>query len=177
MEDGRAVEVGAVGREGLVNVAAMLGNVPQLYEAVVQVEIPDMSAQVMAVEIFRREMAAAGDLYILAAKYAQASMVLSMQSTACNGLHGVEQRCAKWLLMSRDRAGMETFKLTQEFLSVMLGVRRATVTVIVGGFQRAGLIAFKRKELTILSPDGLARLSCECYRIMRQHFARILPPH
>lgn len=175
MEDGRAVEVGTVGAEGVINVGALFGAFRQSYEVVVQVPIVGGSAQVMSVGRFHREMHARGPLYDLVCRYAQAFMVLSTQSTACNGLHSVEERCARWLLMCHDRAGDDTFMLTQEFLAVMLGVRRATVTLVVGELQRAGLIQSRRRGITLLDRAGLETAACECYRVVRAYYQGILP--
>jgi CRP-like cAMP-binding protein len=98
-----------------------------------------------------------------------------MQAAACNGLHGVEERCAKWLLMTHDRVGADRFVLTQEFLAVMLGVRRATVTLVAATFQRAGFIQYARGVITIANRQGLEGASCECYRLVSGQFDELLP--
>ena len=175
MEDGRGVEVGTVGAEGIVNVSAMFGSAPQNYDAIVQIATPGMTAEAMSADDFRREAASGGFLHETATRYAQALLVFSMQCTACNGLHTVDERCARWLLMSHDRAGSDTFELTQEFLSIMLGVRRATVTLTVGAFQRAGMIDYRRKEITILDRDALTHTSCECYSAVQSFYRNVLP--
>ena len=176
MADGRAVEVGSVGVDGIVNVAVMFGSAPQEYEALVQIAVPGMSAQSMSAEDFRRETRTGAGLHDVVTRYVQAFMTFSMQSTACNGLHSVDERCARWLLMCADRAGGDTFQLTQEFLSVMLGVRRATVTITLGTFQRRGLIEVGRKRLTILDRPRLLDAACECYALVHRYYRNVRPP-
>jgi hypothetical protein len=98
------------------------------------------------------------------AHYAQALFGFVAQSTACNAIHSVEQRLARWLLMARDRMGSDEFPLTQEFAAMMLGASRPTVTVVAGTLQEAGLITYHRGHLTILDGEKLESASCECYR-------------
>ncbi|MEO7822851.1 MAG: helix-turn-helix domain-containing protein, partial [Gemmatimonadaceae bacterium] len=107
-------------------------------------------------------------------RYSQIVFETVAQSAACNRLHLVEQRCAKWLLMSHDRVARPTFDLTQEFLSQMLGVRRAGVTVAIGMLQRQGLLAHSRGSITIVNRKGLESAACECYGVIRRCEAKIL---
>ena len=102
--------------------------------------------------------------YELLTHYGQALVGFIMQSTACNAVHSVEQRLARWLLMARDRMGGDEFPLTQEFVAMMLGARRPTVTIVAGTLQKAGLITYRRGHLRILDGARLEALSCECYR-------------
>jgi CRP-like cAMP-binding protein len=175
MADGRAVEVGTVGAEGAVNIGVLFGGFRQPYEVVVQVPADGATAQSISIAHLQRALDARGALYDLMNRYAQAFMVMSTQSTACNGLHTVEERCARWLLMCHDRAGSDTFMLTHEFLAVMLGVRRATVTLVVGELQRAGLVQARRRGISVLSRGRLEAAACECYRVVRGYFDEILP--
>ena len=115
-----------------------------------------------------------GPLYDIVRKYFQALVAAVMQTAACNGLHTAHQRCARWLLQSHDRVGRDQFELTQELLAVMLGVRRATITLIATDMQRAGLIEFERRGITILSQTGLEEMACECYRVIRKQYDRLL---
>jgi CRP-like cAMP-binding protein len=96
-----------------------------------------------------------------------------MQSAACNGLHAADKRCARWLLQSHDRIGRDWFELTQEYLAFMLGVRRATVSIITQQLQRAGLIVFRRRGVEILDRKGLEQTACECYGAIRGLFERL----
>jgi hypothetical protein len=96
------------------------------------------------------------------------------QSAACNRLHVIEQRCARWLLMSQDRVGRPSFDLTQEFLAEMLGVRRPGVTVAMGILEKAGLISHGRGNITVVNRPGLEKASCECYRTIRARQAKLI---
>ena len=106
--------------------------------------------------------------------YAQVVMYQMAQTVACNRLHSVAQRCARWLLMTHDRAPGDSFPLTQEFLAAMLGVRRAGVTVAEGKLRRAGLINFTRGQVTVVDRAGLEAAACECYRTDAEEYARLL---
>ena len=105
-----------------------------------------------------------GAFFDVVNRYTQALLYLIMQSTACNAVHTVEQRLARWLLMARDRMDADAFPLTQEFAAMMLGATRPTVTVVAGTLQRAGLITYRRGQVMILNQKGLEAASCECYR-------------
>jgi CRP-like cAMP-binding protein len=105
-----------------------------------------------------------GVFYELMTRFAQALVGFIMQSTACNAVHTVEQRLARWLLMARDRMGRDDFPLTQEFVAMMLGASRPTVTVVAGTLQKAGLIKYRHGRVTIVDRESLEAASCECYR-------------
>jgi len=96
------------------------------------------------------------------------------QSAACNQFHSLEQRCSRWLLMTRDRMDSDTFMLTQEFLAMMLGVQRTGVSAAAGALQRAGLVSYKRGNVVILDRRGLEKRSCECYGVSKREFDRLL---
>lgn len=171
MEDGGMVEVATVGREGLVGVGAMLGAATG--EAFVQ--LAGEPAGVMPIEAFRREMERRGSFYDVVTRYSQAFMAMLMQSVACNGLHSAEQRCCRWLLMAHDRVEADEFPLTHEFLAVMLGVRRPTVTLVMAALARAGIVSHVRGHVRVVDRKGLEAASCECYRNVRMIFDRLLP--
>src|SRR5258706_7000211 len=118
----------------------------------------------MKVEAFRRENDRHGAFHELIAHYAQALFGFVAQSTACNAVHSVEQRLARWLLMARDRMGRDDFPLTQEFVAMMLGASRPTVTVVAGTLQKAGLIEYSQGRVTIVDRKNLEAAPCECYR-------------
>src|SRR5947207_7452169 len=118
----------------------------------------------MKVDSFRREIDRRGAIYELMTHYAQALFGFVAQSTACNAVHSVEQRLARWLLMARDRMGSNDFPLTQEFVAMMLGASRPTVTVVAGTLQTAGLIKYRHGHVTIVDPEKLEAASSECYR-------------
>lgn len=114
----------------------------------------------------------------LAHEYAHCLMALAGRSGACNLLHDVVQRCARWLLLCHDRVGKDTFDLTQDILATMLGVRRPSVTIAAGALQKAGLISYTRGRITIVDRRRLEEASCECYQVIADEFLRVLggPP-
>ena len=118
----------------------------------------------MPIETFRAEMERRGAFHDIVTRYAEALFGFIMQSTACNAVHKVEQRLARWLLMAHDRVGRDHFPLTQEFAAMMLGASRPTVTIVAGTLQKAGLITYHRGHLTIVDREKLEAASCECYQ-------------
>jgi CRP-like cAMP-binding protein len=126
------------------------------------------------VAIFRDIAAPGSALHTILLRFTQAFYVLAAQSAGCNRLHPVEERCARWLLLTQDRAGADTFTFTHEFLGYMLGVRRASVSLAAATLQHAGLITYHRGVITILDRAGLEAAACECYGIITQEFARRL---
>ena len=162
LEDGGMVEIATVGREGMVGVSAVLDGTPVTSAAMVQGETD--TCYRMKVDPFRREVDRRGVFHELMAHYAQALFGFVAQCTACNAVHSVEQRLARWLLMARDRMGSDEFPLTQEFVAMMLGASRPTVTVVAGTLQKAGLIKYRHGRVTIVDPENLEAASCECYR-------------
>jgi CRP-like cAMP-binding protein len=173
MTDGRMVEVGTIGNEGLVGIAAYFGG--RLPNTKTLVQVPGEGADVMRVRAFVSEMEKEGALYQVVRRYSQALLALMAQSVACNALHDVNQRCARWLLMTHDRVGGDTLLLTQEYLATMLGVRRSSVTGVAKALQQEGLIKYSRGRIVILDRPGLLRLSCECYSVTRTELERRIP--
>ena len=173
LQDGKVAEVATVGSEGAVGASVFFGQRIADCEALVQVKGP--GAQVMSAELFNAEMERRGAFYNRVVRYNQALMSQIMQTTVCNGLHSAEQRCCRWLLMTRDRAGKDEFELTHEFLAMMLGVRRPTVTLVANELQKAGLIAYRRGFVTIVDSQKLEASSCECYQTVKQQMRRLLP--
>jgi CRP-like cAMP-binding protein len=129
---------------------------------------------VMSIEAFRREMDRRGAFYDRITKYSQAFVNMLMQSVACNGLHSAEQRCCRWLLTTHDRIEQDEFPLTHEFLAIMLGVRRPTVTLVMADLARAGVVSHVRGHVRITDRKGLENAACECYRNVRAVFDRLL---
>ena len=136
-------------------------------------QVPDTNAEMLSVKEFRREVQEHGALHDLMGRYTQVVIAQMMQSTACNALHRVQQRCARWLLMTHDRMHEQDFHLSHEFLAVMLGVQRPTVSVVAGTLQEAGLIPYTHGRVTVRDRQGLEAASCECYPIIRAHFDRL----
>jgi CRP-like cAMP-binding protein len=173
MADGAAVEVGTVGNEGLVGLAALLG--AEASESQTLAQIPGTALRLPAA-LLAAEAAARPALRRLLDRYTQAYITQVSQGAACNRLHGIEARCARWLLMTHDRVGgADAFPLTQEFLAIMLGVRRAGVSVAAGALQDAGLIRYRRGGIRVLDREGLEAAACECYGVVRRQFDRLLP--
>lgn len=160
MRDGRVVEIGTVGIEGVTDPNALFGVDKAVLEAMVQ--IPG-SAFAIKREHLRREMARYGVLRAMMERYARFAYDQIAQTSACNQLHALEQRCARWLLIAHDSALSDTFPLTHEFLAMMLGVRRVGVTIVANVFKRTGLIDYVRGRVTILDRQGLEKVACECY--------------
>lgn len=171
MRDGGEVEVGVVGREGMAGLPVFLGTDSAPFRAVVQVA---GGAVRVTAGAFREEAARGGELSRLLLRYAQAFFVQAAQTAACNRLHGVEGRLAKWLLTTRDRARSEELDITQESLSVMLGVRRAGVCEGIGALEARGLVGHARGRVTILDGPGLEAVSCECYGVVQREFERLV---
>jgi CRP-like cAMP-binding protein len=163
LEDGRMVEVATIGREGMIGAfAAADGGISPASATLVQGASD--SCYRMTIDAFRAEMARRGAFYELVTRYAQALVGFIMQSTACNAVHSVEQRLARWLLMAHDRMERDDFPITHEFIAMMLGASRPTVTVVAGTLQKAGLITYHRGHVTIVDREQLEAASCECYR-------------
>jgi CRP-like cAMP-binding protein len=173
MKDGRFVEVATVGREGILGVNVFLGDPLGAGQTLLQVTEGDRSVLAMQVEAFLEESAQPGPFRDMVATYAQAVFLQSMQCSACNALHEVQQRCCRWLLQTHDRVEANDFLLKHEFLSIMLGVRRPTVTIVIGLLQQAGFITSKYGHIHIVNRAGLEAASCECYGVIRDHFTRL----
>lgn len=171
MEDGSTVEVATVGREGLVGLPLLLGSARSLHDIFVQVE---GNALQMPADVFRAQLDRLPGLRTLALRYALALVGQISQGSACNRLHPLEARCARWLLMTHDRVGADSFALTQEFFGQMLGVTRPSVSVAAGMLQKAGLIRYTRGVVTILDRDRLEAASCECYGIITAELIRLV---
>lgn len=158
---GEMVEVTTIGREGMVGAIAALDNEPLAFSTMIQAEM-DVCYR-LTVADFRRELERRGAFYRLTLSYLKALMGTIMQSAACNAVHPLEQRLARWLLMAQDRIGKREFALTQEFVAMMLAASRPTVSVVAGTLQRSGLITYARGRVRIENREGLEAASCECY--------------
>jgi CRP-like cAMP-binding protein len=170
MRNGGLVEVATVGREGMLGVGVLLGDRSGTGRTFQQVADGPVTA--LAVVPFVRETVV-GAFHEVMARYAQAMLLQTMQCTACNALHDVRQRCCRWLLQTHDRVDADDFGLKHEFLAIMLGVHRPTVTVVLRGLQENGLISSRYGRMQVLSRERLEAASCECYAVIRGHFARL----
>jgi CRP-like cAMP-binding protein len=170
--DNGLVEVGMTGREGLVGTAALLSpHSHAIHRALVQI---GGSAWRMQSAVLREMMEQSPALRDRCFRYLQVVMAQTSQSAACNARHALPERLARWLLMSRDRADGDTIPMTQEFLSYMLGVRRAGVSIAVTALHARGLIQQSRGHMTILDRVGLEQQSCTCYRLIEDSRKQIM---
>ncbi|GGC71716.1 cyclic nucleotide-binding protein [Siccirubricoccus deserti] len=173
MEDGDFAEVGLVGPEGMTGLAPLLGADTDSFEMLVQV--PGTAFR-MDAGAFREALDRIPSFRPLLNRYALAHFEQVARTGACNGRHHTDQRLARWLLMAHDRVEREPFPMTHEFLSMMLGVRRAGITVAAGTLQKAGLIRYERGRMEITDRPGLEAASCECYGTARRAYDRLLGP-
>jgi CRP-like cAMP-binding protein len=171
LDDGTTVEAAMAGVDGMVGLPLFLGLESDVVRTLAQVPGPAVR---MTANAFRAALGQDGDLATVLRRYTQALMAQMSQSIGCIPRHPIEERCARWLLRTHDLVGADEFVLTQDFLSRMLGVRRASVTVAAGMLQQAGLIRYHRGRITILDREGLESASCECYRVIVSTSRRLL---
>lgn len=167
---GKWVEAGVVASEGVVALLPLLAGEASLHHVNVQVE---GSALVLPVSVFREEFARGGHFQKLLLLYAQMVFSQAGQSALCNVRHSVEQRFCRWMLTVADRVGADEFKMTQEFIAHMLGVRRSGVTVVADQMRDAGLLEYKRGHIKLLDRKGMEKTACECHGILRRQFDRL----
>jgi CRP-like cAMP-binding protein len=173
MDGDRSVEVATVGNEGFVGLPVFLqATLSSSHLAMVQ--IPGEAVTLPAAEFLDLSNAAGGGFQTVLQRYAQALISQIAQNAACNQLHDIEQRCARWLLMTHDRVDGDDFELTQEFLGQMLGAPRQAVGATQSAFEEAGLINYTRGAIAILDRQALEHRVCECYGLIRQEFDRLL---
>jgi CRP-like cAMP-binding protein len=171
MRDGSLVEVATVGFEGMLGVNVFLGDMLGAGRSLLQV--PNGAVPKMAVGRFLKLTADPGPFRTAVSNYVQANTLQMMQGTACNALHGLEQRCCRWLLQTHDRVDGNEFLLKHEFLAIMLGTTRPWVTKVLGLLQKAELISSRYGRITVLNRKKLERTSCECYEVIAGHFERL----
>jgi CRP-like cAMP-binding protein len=160
-----------VGSEGMIGLPVFLGAATTPTLAFYQ--IPGRTVR-MRSDLFRAEIGRNGALIAVLQRFANAHLVMLAQNIACNSQHSIEQRCARWLLLTHDRMGKDDFVLTQEFLSQMLGVRRASVSVIMHKLQNAGHIHYRRGVITIMDRPGLESAACQCYTVIATAYKAML---
>jgi CRP-like cAMP-binding protein len=167
LKDGSTVEAITVGKEGMVGLPLFLGatSTPTLAICQVPGKVWRMSAANFLRCIERSKI-----LSTLLRQYTQTMCESLAQSTACNRLHTIEERCARWLLMTQDRMESKSFPLTQEFLATMLGVHRPGVSLVAKTLQQAGLIDYRHGKITVLDRAGLEQICCECYTAVRHGY-------
>ena len=171
MKNVATIEIATVGNEGVLGIPVFLGTDVAVALGITQVS---GEARRMSAEDFKQ--AAKSDAYfdIILRRYTHALLMQIALSGGCNSLHSVQERYARWLLMMHGRTNVDVFAFTQEFLSTMLGVSRARVNIVTGVFGKAGLIKHGRNQISVLDWKGLEASSCDCYRIIKEEFARVL---
>jgi CRP-like cAMP-binding protein len=172
MQQGNAIEVATMGYEGAVGSLAGLGPRRSHTRAVVQVA---GTASRIAATRFRKAAEESEAIHNVIVRYGEMLLIQVQQTAACNALHEVEARLSRWLLQARDRLESNTIRLTHEFLSQMLGVRRTTVTVVANSLQRAKLIRYHRGQIEIVDRPGLEARACECYEAIRRQIDQVIP--
>jgi len=170
IQEGRAVEVALIGPEGFVGLWAVLGSKVDWHESVVQ--LPGSCLRIK-LEIFLAEVKRSPAVLEHVHRYTRYLMAQISQTAACNRLHRLEQRLARWLLMTRDMVEGDEFVETHEFLSHMLGADRSEVTLAAGILRKSGLISYARGKLKILDCEGLEKVCCDCYRIFADERHRL----
>jgi CRP-like cAMP-binding protein len=173
MRNGVAIETGTIGMEGFSGVDVLLGVQHWTDTTVCQIEGECMC---MSASDFRKAVKGESALRRIVQRFVAVYLSLVSQSVACNRLHNIEERFARWVLMTHDRLPGDEFSLTQEFLADMLGVHRPSVSVVAGAFQQAGYIRYSRGRMTILDRRGLEAASCECYGVCARQIEELLGP-
>jgi CRP-like cAMP-binding protein len=171
LENGQSVEVGVVGREGLAGLSALLGAQRPVTEAMVQME---GHAWRIRPDELRAAFERSAPLRALLMRYMQAFHAQVAQTAACNAQHTVDMRLARWMLMMHDRAGQDEFPMTHEFLALMLGARRPSISVAAAVLQKAGAIRYAHGRMTVLDRAGLEAAACECYGVVQEQFDELL---
>jgi CRP-like cAMP-binding protein len=170
MADGTMVETGITGNDGLVGFPVLLGTKTMPTRTFMQ--IPGAGYKIKANHLIE-EFERVGTLHKMIQRYFQAHLVLTGQTAACNRLHDIAERLARWLLMCHDRMESDTFAITHEFLGHMLGTPRSTVTLAAGILNKSGLIAYSRGKVLVKDRKGLEKAACECYQTIRKEFDRL----
>ncbi len=181
MKDGAGVEVGTIGRDGVAGASMLSGATSMSTRCIIQIpgcahRLPVAALRTAAARSLVDGLEAEGGVNLgeLLQRYAQALFEQVAQTAACNRLHSLEQRCARWLLMTHDRVDGDELALTQEFLSYMLGVRRAGVTEACGTLQRSGLIRYRHGHITVVDRPGLEVATCECYAVAAAAYTELV---
>ena len=172
LRDGATAEAALIGQEGAVGGVISGGDKPAFTRGVVQIGGPAMRLATNVLEKAKLQSPSLRDHF---ARYADCLLAQALQSVACNAIHDLDARLARWLLTLQDRIGSDDLHLTQEFIAEMLGVQRTYVTRVVGILEETGAIRKSRGILTVVNRGKLERQACECYAYLRRHFERVLP--
>jgi CRP-like cAMP-binding protein len=172
MEDGASAEIAIVGNEGLIGIALFMGGETTPSRAIVQ---SAGAAFRLDAQILKEEFIRGGPVQRLLLRYTQALITQMAQTAVCNRHHSIDQQLCRWLLLSMDRLPSNELKMTQELIANMLGVRRSGVTEAALKLQDAGLIRYGHGHIQVLDRPGLEKRVCECYRVVKREFDRLLP--
>lgn len=174
LSNGAMVEVATIGDEGMLGIEAFFTDRPRAIGSTI-LQVPDTSVAMLSVDALRCELREDGAVRDLVGRYAHAFVAGSLQVAACNAVHDVNQRCARWLLMTHDRMHGGDFRLSHELLATMLGVRRQTVSEVAAALQLAGSIRYTHGHITVVNRQALEAFACECYPAIRAHFDSLRP--
>jgi CRP-like cAMP-binding protein len=170
MSNGDTIEASTVGREGASWISASVGAPSMPCETIVVIEgtalrlpIADLDREIRENEHFREVLT----------EYSHALLIASMRTAACNGLHGLQERCARWILTTLDRVDTDRFAVTKDFLAQLLGTNRPTVSVMVSTLERAGILHVEGRWVTVADRDRLDEAACECYEVIRKHYQKV----
>ena len=170
MSDGKSVETATVGRESVISLIDAMADRPSRVRAFAQI---GGSAMRISAASYRARLAVSPSLMWLSLLHVRATALQAEQGVACNASHGVHGRLARWLLMTQDRVGADSFPLTQEYMAVMTGVQRSTVSTMAADLKRAGVIDYSRGNIRIRDRAALLKHACECYAIVGGQFEEL----
>jgi CRP-like cAMP-binding protein len=167
MSNGDTIEAATVGREGASWISASVGAPSMPCETIVVIEGTALKLPIADLD---RELKENGHFRDVLTEYSHALLIASMRTSACNGLHGLQERCARWILMTLDRVDTDGFAVTKEFLAQLLGTNRPTVSALVSAFRKAGMLNVKGRWVTLADRKRLKAAACECYDVIRMNY-------
>ena len=170
MSNGDTIEAATVGREGASWISASVGALSMPCETIVVIEGTALRLPIADLE---RELKGDGHFRHVLTEYSHALLIASMRTSACHGLHGLQERCARWMLMTLDRAESDRFAVTKEFLAQLLGTNRPTASLLVSTFEKAGILHVEGREVTLADRKRLKEAACECYDVIRENYEAV----
>jgi CRP-like cAMP-binding protein len=170
MSNGETIEASTVGREGASWISASVGALSMPCETIVVIEGTALRLPIADLE---RELKGDGHFRHILTEYSHALLIASMRTSACNGLHGLQERCARWMLMTLDRVDSDRFAVTKEFLAQLLGTNRQTVSVLVSALEKAGILDVEGRGVTVADRNRLKEAACECYDVIRENYEAV----
>ena len=170
MSNGDTIEAATVGREGASWISASVGAPSMPCETIVVIEGTALRLPIADLD---RELKENGHFRDVLTEYSHALLIASMRTAACNGLHGLQERCARWMLMTLDRVDADRFAVTKEFLAQLLGTNRPTASLLVSTLEKAGILHVEGREVTLADRDRLKEAACECYDVIRQTYEKV----